>query len=128
MILVVSALLALLAPGCAELESVALQVTPTGVVLDPGASAQFDATVTDPLGRPVSGGTIQWAATGGTITAQGLYTAGDTPGPYQVTATETGSGVSTSAGVSIRDPGASPGVITIARLSVIISFFMFHLL
>jgi hypothetical protein len=89
----------------AELASVALQITPTSVSLNPGATAQFSATVTDPLGRPGTGGTIQWTATGGTITTQGLYTAGDTPGSFQVTGTEAGSGMSTGAGVSIRDPG-----------------------
>jgi hypothetical protein len=88
-----------------ELTAVALQLAPPSVTLDPGESVQFSATMTDPLGQPSSDGTLQWGATGGSITTQGQYTAGVAAGSYQVTATEAASGLSATAGVTIISYG-----------------------
>ncbi len=95
-----------LLPRPSELE-LSLQIAPAGATLDPGESVQFSATVADPLGRTLAGSpSIQWVATGGTITAEGSYTAGDTPGSFTVTATESASGLSRSEGLTIRNPNA----------------------
>jgi hypothetical protein len=47
-----------------------------------GSPQQFQATVTGTTNTSVT-----WTATGGTINSSGLYTAGNTPGNYSVTAT-----------------------------------------
>ena len=64
---------------------VALLVTPTSATLTPGATQQFTTR-----GVRNSGDTVPvsatYAATGGTITSGGLYTAGSTPGDYLVIA------------------------------------------
>jgi hypothetical protein len=60
-------------------------ITPTAAILDPGAQAQFTATVTG-----LAGSAVTWSATGGTRASTGnstIYTAGSTPGTYDVTAT-----------------------------------------
>jgi hypothetical protein len=95
----------------AELGPVALQITPTSAVLNPGGTAQFNATVTDPLGQP-GGGAFQWTATGGTINGQGLYTAGNAAGSYQVIALRTEQGLADTAEVSIGGPSGSLQVST----------------
>jgi hypothetical protein len=59
-----------------------VQVTPSTVSAQPGATQQFSATV---AGSTNSGFT--WYATGGTISSGGLYTAPSAPGTYTVQAT-----------------------------------------
>jgi len=59
-----------------------LEISPSEVNLCPGASQQFTAA---------GEGEFTWQATGGTISAGGLFTAGATPGDYAVTAQRTGS-------------------------------------
>jgi hypothetical protein len=61
--------------------AVQVTVSPTNVTLQPGATQQFGATVTGS-----SNNAVTWTATGGTITSAGLYTAGQTPGNFVVTA------------------------------------------
>jgi lysophospholipase L1-like esterase len=78
-------------------EGVQVSVSPTSATLKPGDQQQFTATVTGAANQAVT-----WTATGGTITPDGLYTAGETPGFYTVTAT------------SDEDPSASAtGSVTI---------------
>lgn len=62
-----------------------IQVTPEQAVLQPGQMQQFTATIVDTVGNvtPVE---PAWTATGGTISADGVYTAGDVEGSYQVMA------------------------------------------
>ena len=79
-------------------------VTPASATLDRGAKATFTATATR-CGKPES---VNWTATGGEITQTGEYTAGQTPGSYQVTATEPKSGLSSSAQVTIKEPAPPP--------------------
>jgi hypothetical protein len=65
-------------------------VSPGSVTLTPGETRQFAATVT---GTPNTA--VTWTKTGGEITQSGLYTAGNTPGSFTVTAT------------SVEDPAKS---------------------
>ena len=62
-----------------------VSLTPSAAILDPGAQAQFTATVTG-LGSTA----VTWTATGGTLATAGnqtTYTAGGIAGTYAVTAT-----------------------------------------
>jgi outer membrane protein assembly factor BamB len=54
-----------------------LSITPPTAAIITGANQQFTAT-------PAAG--VTWSATGGTITTSGLFTAGNTPGTYVITA------------------------------------------
>ncbi len=58
----------------------AVSLTPTSAYLYPGQTATFTATVS-------GGGTVNYTATGGTITSGGVYTAGTTAGAFSVVAT-----------------------------------------
>ena len=58
-----------------------LVVSPQEVVLDPGATQQFNAQLVG-VDEPVT-----WSATGGNVDENGLYTAGAAPGTFTVTAT-----------------------------------------
>jgi hypothetical protein len=76
---------------------VSVSLSPASAILAPGATRQFTATVSG-----ASNTAVTWSATGGTITAAGLYTAGTTTGSFAVTATSAqDSTKSASAGVSI---------------------------
>lgn len=59
-----------------------VSVSPTASSLPTGGKQQFSATV---AGAPGSG--VNWSATAGTITSNGLYTAPGTVGTYTITAT-----------------------------------------
>jgi hypothetical protein len=61
---------------------VAVTVSPPTASLAPGATQQFSATVTG-----ASDASVTWSASGGTITAAGLYTAPSIGGAYVVRAT-----------------------------------------
>ncbi len=78
----------------------AVELTPGSAVLESGGVAQFSA-----LGRMSDGGdstiSVSWSATGGTITPQGLFTAGSAAGQFSVTAALVGGSLSASAGVTI---------------------------
>jgi enterochelin esterase-like enzyme len=74
---------------------VSVLLNPSSVVLPAGAARQFFVT-----GVWSDGGTasppVTWSATGGSITAAGLYVAGTAPGDYQVIATAAGGKADTS--------------------------------
>ena len=74
----------------APTSSVVVTVSPANASLSPAGTQQFTATVTGTANTAVS-----WSASGGTITAGGLYTAPATGGGYIVRAT------------SAADPGRS---------------------
>src|SRR5258705_107576 len=83
---------------------------------DPDEPRQFLA-----FGRTQSGDSVpvavQWSASGGTITPDGLYTAGPSFGTYQITATATGSTVQSSS--TVKNRGALTEVfVTPATVSV----------
>lgn len=64
-----------------------IQLTPGAVSLETGATQQFAASLLDQFDRAMSTQpTVTWSATGGTISSSGLYTAGNNPGTFVVTA------------------------------------------
>jgi parallel beta-helix repeat protein len=76
-----------------------VSVSPVTATLNAGGVAQFIATTSGAGNQSVS-----WSATGGTISSNGYYTAGQVPGTFRVMATVSGGswGVSGSAAVSIQ--------------------------
>lgn len=70
-------------------DGIQVAVTPSVVTLPAGATTQFTAQVSG-----TSNQNVNWTATGGTISATGLYTAGSVAGTFSVTAT------------SVADPSA----------------------
>jgi CubicO group peptidase (beta-lactamase class C family) len=75
-------------------------VTPDPAVLAPGAQQQFHAAGFDESGNPFAIDP-EWSAQGGSISASGLYTAGASPGPFTVRATD--GAIAGSAAVLVRD-------------------------
>ena len=61
---------------------VGISISPTRASLPTGGSQQFTATVTS-----TSNTSVTWAASGGTVSSKGLYTAPSSAGTYTVTAT-----------------------------------------
>lgn len=61
---------------------VSIAITPTTATILTGSTQQFTGTVSNATNTGVI-----WTATGGAISATGLYTAGNTPGAFTVTAT-----------------------------------------
>src|SRR5438105_1129404 len=72
----------------------AVTVSPSTATVTEGATQQFTATASS---------SVTWTATGGTIDASGLYTAGNTAGTFTVTATDT-SGNQGHATVTVQSP------------------------
>ncbi len=68
----------------------ALTIVPRSLNLAVGAAGllQADGTLSD--GTAVTNVPVTWTATGGTVTSGGLYTAGTSPGAFQVIATQQG--------------------------------------
>jgi hypothetical protein len=85
----------------------AVVLTPASVSLVAGSSQQFAAA-----GKMSDGSTVPitatFAATGGTITPGGLYTAGATTGSFRVVATQTEAMLADTAAVSISGSSPSP--------------------
>jgi parallel beta-helix repeat protein len=71
---------------------VRIQVTPDSVFLLPGETRLFEVTGYDSLNNTMAPH-VRWTATGGTINAAGLFTAGVDTGYYQITATDTVQGL-----------------------------------
>ena len=81
--------------------SASVQVTPSTVTLQLGATQQFSAN---------SSG-VTWSATGGTISSSGMYTAPTTPGTYVVQATSTAdTSQSGSAAVTVVSNSTTPQI------------------
>jgi len=89
-------------PPPAVLQSV--EISPAAVALAPGGSQQFLA-----IGRMSDGAegslSINWSATGGSVTQTGAYAAGQSTGAYQVIALHSQSGLADTATVLIQEPG-----------------------
>ena len=85
----------------------AVVLTPATVSLATGATQQFSAT-----GRMSDGSTaavsVTYAATGGTITPGGLYTAGATAGAYRVIAVQQGGTRADTSGVTVTTSAPPP--------------------
>ena len=83
---------------------VAVSISPVSAALLTGATQQFTATVTGSSNTAVT-----WLATGGTVSASGLYTAPATVGTYTVTATgQSDTTKSASAVVTVTVPSSAP--------------------
>jgi hypothetical protein len=91
-------------------DTAAMTITPSTASLAGGATQQFDATVTG-----LSNTSVSWTATGGTITSNGFYTAGSTPGTYQVTATSSAQPSLTATAV-VQIAGGEAGEIIVRPL------------
>lgn len=80
-----------------------ITVSPDSVGLFAGGSRQFLVTATR-----VDGSTfvpaVNWTATGGTISGNGLYTAGGTSGSYRVIATQQGGALKDTSAITISPP------------------------
>ena len=61
-------------------QSVSVSIQPGSSSLAPGAQQQFSAIVTGTTNT-----TVSWAATGGTVSSTGVYTAGSNSGVFSVT-------------------------------------------
>jgi hypothetical protein len=81
---------------------VEVEISPSSVTLASGSSEAFNVTVRDTSGTSValSDVGLSWSATGGSITADGTYTAGDVTGDYRVVVAES-SGLADTAGVTV---------------------------
>jgi hypothetical protein len=90
---------------------VQLVLTPQSVSLLPGATQRFSV-----YGRMSNGDSVAangtYAATGGSVTSTGLYTAGPTGGSYRIIATSAGLADTSSISVStaLADGGSRPGI------------------
>jgi Ca2+-binding RTX toxin-like protein len=77
-------------------------VSPANVSLEAGGPQLFSAVGYDPDGDPMDPPiTPMWSTDGGTVTQDGLYTAPDTEGDYEVTAGVTGSTITGKANVHV---------------------------
>jgi hypothetical protein len=83
-----------------------LSLTPTAASLVTGASQQFSVSGTwsDGTGAAPS---VTYAATGGAISASGLYVAGSSAGSFQVIATHASSGRADTSAVTVTAPPAT---------------------
>jgi hypothetical protein len=84
---------------------VAVKTTPDSVALLADGTYSFTAVGIQADGTTVPVG-VTWSATGGTIDAGGVFTAGESGGKYRVVATKTSSTLADSAVVSITAPAA----------------------
>lgn len=73
-----------------------IKISPSLVGIKPGGPQQFIATVTGNANQ-----TVLWTATGGQITPQGLFTAGNVQGSFEVTASLVNASLHASATVGI---------------------------
>ncbi|MES2124955.1 MAG: OmpA family protein [Gemmatimonadota bacterium] len=103
----------LLGNGCDE-SGDGVTVTPGSVTLERGATANFSAVALH-CGKPRD---VTWTATGGEISATGMYTAGSTPGNYTVTATEPKEGLTGTATVTIKAPPPPPPPVTLQSIDL----------
>jgi hypothetical protein len=88
--------------------SVSVAISPKSAPLIEGASQQFSASVTG-----TSNTAATWSATGGTISATGLYVAGSAAGSFTVTATSVADTTKfAQASVAITAPAPPPGTAT----------------
>ncbi len=89
-----------------------VQVSPATVNLVSGSTQQFSASVVDQNGNVVAS-SIAWSATGGAITTDGLYTAGDVAGNFTVIGLESQTSIADTANVSISTQSGTLQVTTV---------------
>ena len=93
-----------------------IEVTPEATDLIPGATRAFTASgwLTDGNPTPVL---VSWAATGGTISGSGVYSAGSTPGTFRVVGRSSDGRLADTAVVRIAQPAATLTRLTISPAS-----------
>ncbi|MDC0711625.1 hypothetical protein POL68_24365 [Stigmatella sp. ncwal1] len=91
-----------------------ITLTPSSPTLAVQGTLQFTATAFDAHNNPLPGTVITWSTSGaaGSLNANGLFTAGCTPGTYAGAVTATAAGKSASAQVTIN-----PGSVTTVSVS-----------
>lgn len=94
--------------GPPDVTLVSIDLSPASTTLQVGTTQTFSATGHFSDGSS-SAATVNWSATGGTISPAGVYSAGSVPGNFQVVATEQGGSLSKAAAVTIT---AAPPVLT----------------
>jgi len=96
---------------------VAVEVGPTSAVLGVGDTVRFSAS-----GRMSDGATssvpVSWSATGGSVSAGGLYTAPATAGSYEVVASHGATGLSDTAAVTVSAAGVTVVAVDVTPDSV----------
>lgn len=116
-------LLAALLASCAPPEKVgtdpspeldAVLLTPAFVTIGTGETATFQASghMSNGATSPVA---VNWTATGGTVSASGVYTAGATAGSYHVVATTTDGALADTSSVTVD---SVPVPVTLTSLTV----------
>lgn len=93
-------------------------LSPATVALNPGSTQQFQATSVFSDGSSAGSGGIAFTATGGTITSNGLYTAGSTAGQFRVIVLHAASGLADTSSVGIGVPPPTLTGISVAPASV----------
>lgn len=81
----------------------AITVSPAVVSVRQGTTQAFSAAVTDQFGRAIVSPAVTWSATGGSISAGGVFTPGGTTGAGFLATASTGS-VTGSAAVTVLPP------------------------
>ena len=92
--------------------SVLVTVSPTAASIQTSSMQQFTATVTGSANTSVN-----WSATGGTVSAAGLYTAPNAAGTYTVTATSAADSTKSASAQVTVTAGPPPIVVTISPSS-----------
>lgn len=85
-------------------EPASIDITPSSIQVTYGESTTFSVEVRDATGA-VMLDPVTWSATGGSIDAGGTYTAGSTPGAFQVVG-QSSNGLTDTSPVEILDPGS----------------------
>jgi len=86
--------IALVSEAGADLFQPGAYVTAENRVVLAGAQLPLSATSYDSAGRPTDQRDLRWSATGGTVSEDGVYTAGNTAGTYVIAATPDSAGMS----------------------------------
>ncbi|MBM4781560.1 MAG: hypothetical protein GQE15_28120, partial [Archangiaceae bacterium] len=81
-----------------------ITISPTSASIGPGATQQFTATALNATGQPVAGAPITWSVVngGGTISASGLFTAGNTAGAFANTVRAASGSASATVSVTVN--------------------------
>ena len=109
-----SAVTAARGPRSNAVTIVGLTLSPVSATLQAGASVTFRPLGWLPNDNTPITASVTWTATGGTITSGGTYTAGPTPGTFQVLAKSTTTGHYEPAVITITAAPSTPVVTAIA--------------
>jgi hypothetical protein len=85
-----------------------LIVRPEHVMLKIGEQASFSCAAVDQYGEPFSVPTVAWTATGGTVTASGFFTAGQTGGLHTVRTEAAGQEALAEVRITTKDEPSPP--------------------